>query len=80
MLLKKNIPFRDRIRTSINVLGDGYGAGIVYHLTKDELEAMDAERRGEQVKTSIHKADSQLILSDKSLYKTSNPTCSETIM
>lgn len=28
----------DRIRTSINVLGDGYGAGIVYHLSKDELD------------------------------------------
>ncbi|RZF45728.1 hypothetical protein LSTR_LSTR011867 [Laodelphax striatellus] len=37
----------DRIRTSINVLGDGYGAGIVYHLSKDELDRMDAERNTE---------------------------------
>jgi hypothetical protein len=36
--------FRDRLRTSINVLGDAYGAGIVYHLSKDELDRMDAER------------------------------------
>ncbi|XP_032680350.1 excitatory amino acid transporter-like [Odontomachus brunneus] len=35
----------DRIRTSINVLGDGYGAGIVYHLSKAELDKMDEERR-----------------------------------
>ncbi|XP_076235932.1 excitatory amino acid transporter 2 [Calliopsis andreniformis] len=35
----------DRIRTSINVLGDGYGAGIVYHLSKDELDKMDQERK-----------------------------------
>lgn len=35
----------DRIRTSINVLGDGYGAGIVYHLSKHELEKMDQERK-----------------------------------
>ncbi|XP_003702289.2 excitatory amino acid transporter 2 isoform X1 [Megachile rotundata] len=35
----------DRIRTSINVLGDGYGAGIVYHLSKNELEKMDQERK-----------------------------------
>ncbi|KAF3430793.1 hypothetical protein E2986_08260 [Frieseomelitta varia] len=35
----------DRIRTSINVLGDGYGAGIVYHLSKNELDRMDQERK-----------------------------------
>ncbi|XP_054706096.1 excitatory amino acid transporter-like [Uloborus diversus] len=33
----------DRIRTSVNVLGDAYGAGIVYHLSKNELDQMDAE-------------------------------------
>ncbi|XP_064489916.1 excitatory amino acid transporter-like [Ornithodoros turicata] len=33
----------DRLRTSINVLGDAFGAGIVYHLSKDELDKMDAE-------------------------------------
>ena len=31
------------MRTSINVLGDAYGAGIVQHLCKDELARMDAE-------------------------------------
>lgn len=30
--------FRDRIRTAINVLGDSYGAGIVAHLSRQELE------------------------------------------
>ena len=35
--------FSDRIRTSINVLGDSYGAGIVYHLCKPELDAQDRE-------------------------------------
>ena len=29
----------DRFRTAINVLGDSIGAGIVYHLSKEELEA-----------------------------------------
>jgi len=28
----------DRFRTSVNVLGDALGAGIVYHLSKKELE------------------------------------------
>ncbi len=26
-------------------MGDAYGAGIVYHLSKDELDRMDSERR-----------------------------------
>ncbi|KAK7108373.1 excitatory amino acid transporter-like [Littorina saxatilis] len=30
--------FLDRIRTSINVLGDSYGAAVVAHLSKKELE------------------------------------------
>lgn len=29
--------FSDRIRTSINVLGDAYGAGIVNHMCRDQL-------------------------------------------
>ena len=30
-----------RFRTTVNVLGDAIGAGIVYHLSKKELEEMD---------------------------------------
>lgn len=36
--------YRDRIRTSVNVLGDAFGAGIVYHLSKAELDKMDADQ------------------------------------
>lgn len=36
----------DRFRTTINVLGDALGAGIVYHLSKKELEKMDKEHQG----------------------------------
>ena len=32
-----------RFRTAINVLGDAIGAGIVFHLSKKELEKMDQE-------------------------------------
>jgi len=35
---------RDRIRTSVNVLGDSFGAGIVDHLSRAELAKMDSER------------------------------------
>ena len=30
----------DRFRTALNVMGDAIGTGIVYHLSKAELEAM----------------------------------------
>ncbi|XP_072320709.1 excitatory amino acid transporter 2a [Eucyclogobius newberryi] len=37
----------DRFRTSVNVIGDSYGAGIVYHLSKDELDSFDAQQKVE---------------------------------
>ena len=37
--------FRDRIRTSVNILGDGIGAGIVAHLVRNELGPTDLEER-----------------------------------
>lgn len=35
-------PLSDRMRTSINVVGDSFGAGIVDHLSKTELAELDA--------------------------------------
>lgn len=43
LIINNFIFHRDRIRTSVNVLGDAFGAGIVYHLSKAELDQMDAE-------------------------------------
>lgn len=40
----------DRFRTAINVLGDSIGAGLVYHLSKNELEALDAGKTGNDAK------------------------------
>jgi hypothetical protein len=39
----------DRLRTSINVLGDAYGCGIVEHLSREELKKLDQEAEKEFV-------------------------------
>ncbi|XP_047371000.1 excitatory amino acid transporter-like [Vespa velutina] len=65
----------DRIRTSINVLGDGYGAGIVYHLSKTELEKMDEERlqkfeTGSLLKDTSEKCPEEIISDDQQISET----------
>ncbi|XP_043281649.1 excitatory amino acid transporter-like [Venturia canescens] len=51
----------DRLRTSINVLGDGYGAGIVYHLSKEELEKMDSDRKIEYLEMGMFPSSAPLV-------------------
>ena len=41
--------FRDRIRTAVNVIGDSFGAGIVEHLSRDDLLSMDYTAREDAV-------------------------------
>ena len=41
--------FLDRIRTAINVLGDAYGTGIVYKLSKAELDDADAREQAQKL-------------------------------
>uniref|UniRef100_A0A1B6LEI8 Amino acid transporter n=2 Tax=Graphocephala atropunctata TaxID=36148 RepID=A0A1B6LEI8_9HEMI len=66
----------DRIRTSINVLGDGYGAGIVYHMSKDELDKMDAERI---IEINESKHAQEVVMDENFCKQRPNPSsCSET--
>ena len=48
--------FRDRLRTSINVLGDAYGCGIVAHLSRNELKKIDDEAEQETEKLLAHRS------------------------
>ncbi|KAI1714773.1 sodium:dicarboxylate symporter family domain-containing protein [Ditylenchus destructor] len=50
----------DRIRTSVNVLGDGFGCGIIYHLTKERLIESDNDELVQQLKSDIKQLNSEL--------------------
>ena len=43
--------FSDRFRTSVNVLGDAFGAGIVHHLSKEDLAREDEEEERARLQT-----------------------------
>ncbi|UYV68772.1 SLC1A2 [Cordylochernes scorpioides] len=48
----------DRIRTSINVLGDGFGAGIVDHLSRAELDKIDHDHAIKDMELHSRRASS----------------------
>ncbi|XP_029438597.1 excitatory amino acid transporter 2 isoform X1 [Rhinatrema bivittatum] len=58
----------DRMRTSVNVVGDSFGAGIVYHLSKAELDDLDAHH-GQQ---DIEMTKTQSIYDDMKNHKENN--------
>ncbi|KAA0717469.1 Excitatory amino acid transporter 1 [Triplophysa tibetana] len=53
--------FLDRLRTTTNVLGDSIGAGIVEHLSRHELDSIDAEIGNSVVEENETKKSYQLI-------------------
>ncbi|XP_072371674.1 excitatory amino acid transporter 1-like [Scyliorhinus torazame] len=56
--------FLDRLRTMTNVLGDSLGAGIVEHLSRHELQKMDAEAINSVIEENEMKKPYQLVCQD----------------
>ncbi|XP_076158730.1 solute carrier family 1 member 3b [Alosa pseudoharengus] len=71
--------FLDRLRTTTNVLGDSIGAGIIEFLSKDELQAKDAEVGNSVVEENEMKKPYQLITQENE-YENERPPDSETKM
>ncbi|XP_070787305.1 excitatory amino acid transporter 2 [Pituophis catenifer annectens] len=59
----------DRMRTSVNVVGDSFGAGIVYHLSKAELENIDAHHK---IHEDIEMTKTQSIYDDLKTHRENN--------
>uniref|UniRef100_A0A8C6XDT1 Amino acid transporter n=1 Tax=Naja naja TaxID=35670 RepID=A0A8C6XDT1_NAJNA len=63
------VTVRDRMRTSVNVVGDSFGAGIVYHLSKAELENIDAHHK---IHEDIEMTKTQSIYDDLKNHRENN--------
>ncbi|XP_068947193.1 excitatory amino acid transporter 2 [Petaurus breviceps papuanus] len=59
----------DRMRTSVNVVGDSFGAGIIYHLSKAELDSIDSQHR---VHEDIEMTKTQSIYDDMKNHRENN--------
>uniref|UniRef100_A0A8C8S0K3 Amino acid transporter n=1 Tax=Pelusios castaneus TaxID=367368 RepID=A0A8C8S0K3_9SAUR len=59
----------DRMRTSVNVVGDSFGAGIVYHLSKAELDTIDSQHKGHE---DIEMIKTQSIYDDMKNHRENN--------
>ncbi|KAM9137524.1 excitatory amino acid transporter 1 isoform 4-T4 [Pangshura tecta] len=69
--------FLDRLRTTTNVLGDSIGAGIVEHLSRNELKNRDAEMGNSVIEENEMRKPYQLISQENESVK---PLDSETKM
>lgn len=71
--------YRDRLRTTTNVLGDSIGAGIVEFLSKDELQIGDLEMGNSVLEENEVKKPYQKIPQENE-YENEKPPDSETKM
>ena len=47
--------YRDRFRTTVNVLGDSIGAGVVEHMSRDDLRKYDCNGIGGDDRAPLEK-------------------------
>lgn len=71
--------YRDRLRTTTNVLGDSIGAGIVEFLSRDELQNADLEMGNSVLEENEVKKPYQKIPQENE-YENEKPPDSETKM
>lgn len=71
--------YRDRLRTTTNVLGDSIGAGIVEFLSRDELQNGDLEMGNSVLEENEVKKPYQKIPQENE-YENEKPPDSETKM
>lgn len=71
--------YRDRLRTTTNVLGDSIGAGIVEFLSQDELQNSDLEMGNSVLEENEVKKPYQKIPQENE-YENKKPPDSETKM
>lgn len=71
--------YRDRLRTTTNVLGDSIGAGIVEFLSRDELQNSDLEMGNSVLEENEVKKPYQKIPQENE-YENEKPPDSETKM
>ncbi|KAJ1346586.1 glutamate synthase [NADH] [Parelaphostrongylus tenuis] len=46
--------FIDRLRTSVNVIGDAFGCGVVYHYTRNDLKEMAIKEAAMSNRNDVH--------------------------
>lgn len=61
------LAYRDRLRTTTNVLGDSIGAGIVEFLSRNELRSKDVEMGNSVLEEKERKKPYKLISQDSDL-------------
>lgn len=62
-----SLGYRDRLRTTTNVLGDSIGAGIVEFLSRNELRSKDVEMGNSVVEEKERKKPYKLISQDSDI-------------
>ena len=73
-VLKIVFSFRDRLRTSVNVLGDSFGAGVIAHLCRFDLAGTD-KLLDHEAEFSIRDSGIEMKTVEKTVKEYDNKSC-----